>query len=289
MTPSGPLSIIHFVLGVEVDTKTELIEQHRLALRSIARARESGADGVKVALDLIVSKTAVDYSDVDAERHLVSRNARELFGPQVRPLPSARDVFRLLAQSPADIVILTNADICVTENFYQHVAELYRGGVLSWTSHRKTILGDAPLGVDPLDWANVHSGIDHPGSDLFVTTPSVAERTFFGDCVFGMAGIGDLVLLNLAVLDGTFQRHRSLGISFHFGDDRDWELDERSVHQTSHNKLLKDAASELRRSVPFRTYRRGLDRAELGKYSRNRLLRGGRYFSQPLRFIFAKE
>ncbi|AVG23028.1 hypothetical protein C3B54_1117 [Pontimonas salivibrio] len=270
-----PLQVHHFVLGIESDTTTELIEQHRLALRSITRARDIGVDGVEVSLELILSETGFDYSDIDAGSSIVPHNARDLFGPHARPLPSARDVFRLLAQSPAEIVILSNADICVTENFYQRVYELHRDGVHSWTAHRKTILGDPQVGVDPLDWANSQPGIDHPGSDLFATTPNIAKKAFFGDCVFGMAGIGDLVLLNLGVLDDTFQRYWSLGISFHFGDDRDWEVDERSTNQSAHDHLLKKAASGLRRSVPFWAYRRGLNRAELGKYSRNRLRRGG--------------
>ena len=237
--------IHHVILGLEPGADPELVRHHRLALKSLARARGGGNAEQAVVQTVFVTESGFDYSEWDLQIVSAKRDARQVYGDAIRPLPLASEVFGCLAQSSADVVVLSNADICFQPHFYDFVSSVYRARISSWTAHRRTIPGDPPDGGDILQWAYSEPGVDHPGSDLFVTTPQVASRMRLGDAAMGMPGIGDLILLNLALEDPWFARFSRAHLSFHFGDDRPWLHDRRSILYSQHRSNLRRATKAI--------------------------------------------
>lgn len=265
------LRVLHGILGVEADSNRSLIEAHLLALRSIELAVDAGAKYVDVERKVLVTEASFDYVRHGFTTHQLPSDARAIFGQEFRPLAFASEVFEHLGASDTDFVIVSNADIGLFQNFYREVARLSCSGVYSWTSHRRTIPQSPPDHEDSLAWVERQEGLAHEGSDLFVTTPSVATKMSLGSAVFGMPGIGDLVLTNLAAFDPTFIRFRNRRLSFHIEDERLWQIDSRSEENDAHNKLLQAAARNLRRSIGSIRYHAASRKAGLGRFSRKRL------------------
>jgi hypothetical protein len=283
------VKIEHFILGVEATSKPELISSHLLALRSLKTAKSSILGDLRVRQHIVVTAEEFDYRNHSLDTLLLPQNARAIYGSSFLPLPFASDIFQRMAVSKADVVLVSNADICVANDFYVQVERMRQSGVTSWTAHRRTILHHSPPGGPELAWLANQVGIPHEGSDLFVTTPKIAGQMRLGKALFGMPGIGDLILVNLALFDDSFRRLRNAKFTFHVGDDRDWNQDCRSDVAESHNDALAQAALEAREAFGSKRFRQALTRAELGKFSRNRLLARHRMFwptISPFQHVF---
>lgn len=259
------------ILGVESDSSDSLIEAHRLALRSMKSATDAGVKCVDVEQQVLVTEASFDYSQYGIRSVQLATDARGLFGEGFRPLPLAGEVFERLGSFDADVVIVSNADIGLFHRFYCEVAQLFSLGIHSWTAHRRTIPTRRPNGEVSLAWVETQLGMPHEGSDLFVTTPSVASKMCVGNAVFGMPGVGDLILANLAALDGTFRRFGNARLTFHIEDERSWRHDFRSRENGFHNFLLREAALNLRLSIGSWRYWVATRRAGIGKFARRRL------------------
>lgn len=263
--------IHHVILGLEQGADSTLIRHHRLALQSVVRATEFGGDGSEIMHSVFVTQSGFDYSEWDVRILNAKNDARTVYGDDIRPLPIASEVFNCLAESSADVVVLSNADICLQPHFYDFVKCLYRAQISSWTAHRRTIPSTPPDGVDILQWAARQLGIDHQGSDLFITTPNVASRIRLGEVAMGMPGIGDLIVLNLAIQDSRFVRFSQAHVSFHFEDDRDWLRDVRQTLDQNHTRLLRKVVRELAIAEGQRTIFRRAVQAGLGPHALRKL------------------
>lgn len=137
--------------------------------------------------------------------------------------PRLRSFFPESLTRDADYIIFTNADICVTPDFYVRVAELISDGALAGSIHRKTILGLAPDQPDAVDKAiNSDNWYLHPGSDCFFFPGESAAALRGVNAVMGVTPVGDLMVLILGSLNPSFKKYPETGITFHFGDDREW-------------------------------------------------------------------
>ena len=254
--------IAHFVLGLDEDASEELLIDHKRALQSMESAAEEIPAGWELRQFVTIVDRAIKYSSAFLPVRLAT-DAKSLDNARLPRLPRAQEVFNALATEEAQLVVLTNADICLSADFYKSVISRFENGVTSFSINRRTIDAPIPKDVDPIHWGRMQPGRKHPGSDCFVSTPLVCQRMILGDTYFGLPGIGNLVLLNLALNDGSFTRFREDFLTFHFGDLRPWKADSRHNFRVTNERRLADVVVELRRKNGNQKFQEALSRSEI--------------------------
>lgn len=167
----------------------------------------------------------------------------DLLEPSATPtLPYLADLFQAI-NPRAELVILTNPDIGVEEDFYQQVYRLHMQG-FSGSICRRTL----PRG--PEEYETLHSiygesGFPHSGHDCFFFPPSVVPRLLLGEVFLGAPPVGQLLLLNISLTSDRAQIFEDFRATWHFGDQREWASSARSPLAELNNQMAKEVLAEL--------------------------------------------
>lgn len=219
------MKILHIIPGLDAGASKILKDEHSRALESISQAVGRPS---KRSLDLRVveicdpSWPASDLPGLEVFRQPIEVCSVQK-GGGIRP--KLRSFFPQSLLEDADFVVFTNSDICVVPEFYDTVAGIIEEGTLAGSIHRKTILG-----LDPSEPESVPEAIDsvnwylHPGSDCFFFPTATAVALRDNQLVLGIPPVGRLTIFVLSALNPSFRKFPALGITFHFGDDRVWQL-----------------------------------------------------------------
>ena len=239
------MRILHLIPNIDSKAPQRLHEEVRRSQASLKVALGFIPSGVDVTVTYVsapgenrpVPDWAKEFAAVESIRDKVGRMSSP-------PLVLLSDVLRAVDDS-YDQVVVSNSDICVSKNFYGDIVGLIQLGTTSGSIHRETIPdepdGNMPIAAD----LNSTSPTPHPGSDCFFFPSQHAKNFKFHHLALGLAPVGDIFILNLALCDLSFKKIRNSGLTFHFGDSRDWTHDSRSHLSLQAFHFAKRAVSEL--------------------------------------------
>lgn len=236
------MHIRHVIAGVGPSAPQLLQDAHRGALTAAARAASAAPGELRV--EIIVVGLPDEPAPVGPWTFRPTRRpplGEHGFSTR-RRLPFLSDVIAPLDDPDAfDVGIVTNADIEVAEEFYEHVRKLWSDDPTPTSITRMT---EDDEGHGPPRRGEPRTAREHPGHDCFVAGSSHWQRARPGDVVLGVPGVMKALLWSLSdhrpvtVLHGT-------GWTAHRGDDRPWAS--RSVADyAEHNRAALTAlAAEL--------------------------------------------
>jgi hypothetical protein len=218
------LKITHIVPGLDPGASPTLQYEHLRALESISKAAIHSS---KSDLELRVievcdpSWTPVITPGVEVYRHEIDYiSVSEKLGIR----PKLRSFFPDPLTSNTDFIVFTNADICVTIDFYEKIQEIVDKGTLAGSIHRRTVLGVVPSDPRSVDKAIMSENwYLHPGSDCYFFPAKTAAALRVSEVVMGIPPVGRLTLLTISAVNPSFKKFPTLGTTFHFGDDRVWQ------------------------------------------------------------------
>jgi hypothetical protein len=176
-----------------------------------------------------------------------------------KALPFVDDIIRSASTAAGeyDYLIFTNADIGLTEDFYNAVAMKIYQGYDAFTINRRTLpkscVDKVPPGheLSAID-EKIQTGLSHPGSDCFVIKREIVESFSLGDLFLGFPPVAKNIVQILTRLAFKFHRFDSSeGLTFHLGDDRSWQ---KGKHQKlkEDDKQLIDQCAFMNRPYPKR-------------------------------------
>jgi hypothetical protein len=167
---------------------------------------------------------------------LLNRNVTDLatFAHPV-PLPLVFDILEagcghaqtLAAEhgdSPESVyLVFTNVDIGLMPHFYAAVGDIVSRGYETLTIFRRTI---PPIDPDPANLASMYAeyGATHDGYDCFVFPLSQFERYVRSDACIGRGFVMRSLLYNLVANASNMAIIRKAHLTFHLGDDKDWNV-----------------------------------------------------------------
>ncbi len=193
-----------------------------------------------------------------------------------RPFPLLVDILERAVDAAtaagADTIIFSNIDIALQPSFYRYVDDQLDHGYDALIINRRTLPAAYHSVADlPRAWAD--GGVEHPGRDCFIFRTDAARRYAVGLTCLGAVGVGSALSLNLACHSQRFRWVDDANVTFHWGDERAWNHEERDEYG-DHN--LRETFNVFR-ALPHRDRLRRLgslterlERGELGGSSEAR-------------------
>ena len=254
------MKITHIVPGLDPGASVPLKSEHARALESISKAAKYSSRG---DLELRVIEVC------DHSWNPFKTPGIEVFRDKIDYIsinkkwgirPKLRSFFPDSLTSNTDYIVFTNSDICVTNQFYETIHEIISKGTFAGSIHRRTVLG-----VNPSDSGSLEKAIKsenwylHPGSDCFFFPAKTSEALRVSEAVMGIPPVGLLTLLALSSSNISFKKFASLGITFHFGDDRVWQRSKRLKKLRARNfRYMYFAFPRLISIVGVKEFMRGI-------------------------------
>jgi len=237
-SPQQKLSLVHIAPTYKVKNCAAQFcpydQDQSVAIASMRRAREQSK---KASVTLAASVFPEDGDAVPADFIRLDDLSRSTMSdypnlPLKKKLPFINDIFDNLRSSSGfnsyDYIIYTNADIIVTEKFYDIVTAAIDSGYDAFTINRQTVAkGKASNHLyTALDLDDIYQlkGKVHPGSDCFVMKRSIFEKIDMGNLFLGYPPTANVLLVqaeSLAVRYTMFASNE-LKATFHLGDDKSW-------------------------------------------------------------------
>jgi hypothetical protein len=212
--------IQHLIPMVDSGASRPLKSAEAFTLRAVRSALKSTRHAVTVVL----------LADEGADRHeragfgptrnvLTSVLAPSDGGGPARKLPMLKDILGQV-DTTCDVIIFTNPDISVQANFYEQVGTLAEEG-FAGSITRRTVKGNPGVRL-PLFFGRWQRGQAHPGHDCFFFPSHITSNLVAGNVFLGTPPLGQVMLLNIAVLHPQTEIFSTQNATFHFGDDRPW-------------------------------------------------------------------
>eukprot|EP00584_Thalassiosira_punctigera_P010270 CAMPEP_0172546046 /NCGR_PEP_ID=MMETSP1067-20121228/15871_1 /TAXON_ID=265564 ORGANISM="Thalassiosira punctigera, Strain Tpunct2005C2" /NCGR_SAMPLE_ID=MMETSP1067 /ASSEMBLY_ACC=CAM_ASM_000444 /LENGTH=730 /DNA_ID=CAMNT_0013332911 /DNA_START=31 /DNA_END=2223 /DNA_ORIENTATION=+ len=267
----GPPPLIHVFSPYHdhsAETFSPLNEDQWVMLVSAKNARDTYNAGhseakraIHQAFDRVVLVCAILEMDSEALDSILSsycdrvvvlpRSTADVYS-KLKPLPFIQDIIdagRSVVEGDADFyLMLTNADICPTENLYQFAWERLGSGNGRSTAisiNRMTVPhfelptnNDDPVEVknelatqimrQARDAAKQGKWHKHPGHDCFVFHSSMLNTINLGEQFLGFPRWGGNLNFMLQFMATNYKNIKSTKFgTFHLGDERSWEPDDR--------------------------------------------------------------
>jgi len=172
-----------------------------------------------------------------------------------RKLPLLFDILErgIAAAAGAEFIVFTNADICPMPHFYRAVSELLELGFDCLVINRRTT-GKLPMDPRWADLLPCDYGAPHGGFDCFVFPVEFGSRFVRSDACVGAGSVMRTLLYNLVAFSRNMLILTDVHLTYHVGDDRDWnrpELDDYRVFNMDNgvaalNTLIEDPAVRRR-------------------------------------------
>ena len=239
--------IQHIVPLVDEQAPARLVAEQERALPTL---REAGARTQhEVLLQLLAHPRSSDPPPSSAKVRQAFPPLRSALadlipsGKNLPTLPYLADLFRSVDEH-ADVVILTNPDICLRSDFYDVVGRLHSRG-FAGSITRRTI-SDLTPGFELLDSLSKDDNDPHPGHDCFFFPPTFVREFVLGDVFLGAPPVGQLLLLNIALQHEAAKILRNTAATFHIGDDRVWLNSDRTYLRDLNALVTRRALKKLR-------------------------------------------
>lgn len=233
-------------------------------LRAQATIKDAVDSNPTVEVEVMYVSPNVDCHPVPewAREIKVARSAKDVFfGHKIYPLILARDLINLV-NLEYDLTVVTNSDICLRSEFYEFLKDQFLLGTTSMSINRRTI-EDISGEMAPLEFGRSAVGRSHPGADCFVFLPAHSRLFEFNDLALGLLAVDEMFLLNMSLQDSTFVKIKELPLTFHFGDPRTWQVDERVSSARQNFHFARRAMSILCREFGTHAVSKAAQRAGL--------------------------
>jgi hypothetical protein len=174
----------------------EIVLTQASVRRALLRARAANVDVTFVAAVFPGEESSIGaLSEMATTCFVMHNKTQHIVGLTGPPVPYIQDIFECALKSaqPDAVVIYTNADIGVQEDFYQSVRDLAtvsqtektsysvtRRELLAHASHDFPALANAGQVTKALDGAYKMRGMDHKGHDTFIMPASVLRSLDLG-------------------------------------------------------------------------------------------------------------
>lgn len=182
--------------------------------------------------------------------------------PKGSQLPGLFDILAAIQKSriEATHIVFTNADIHLQPWFYVVVQKFLEAGFDSLIINRRTIHRESPApSVLAMELLMAESGTTHPGMDCFIFPKHWLSRMEPTSAIIGRGAVMRSLLFNLVAIAEKLVVLSHTQLTYHFGDDRPWMLDDA---QAAHSFNKIQAANLWLRLVENEISRRRL--VELG-------------------------
>ena len=255
------MRIRHVIAGVGKSAPRQLQDAHAGVLTSVRLAARALPVGIHLEIFI------VGFPDEPAPEGPWTFVATEHpplgeFGFNIRRrLPLLSDLVRPLQGSgPFDIGILTNADIELTESFYERILDVWSvvGGAVSIT---RTNLPAGSGHTKLVD--QVEHFPEHPGHDCFVAPSEDWSRVVTGSVALGIPGVMKPLLWGLGDSRTPLKTLHGTRLTVHRGDDRAWsapgfrdyaEHNDNELRQIARDTSARLGEDALRRAPSIRAY-----------------------------------
>lgn len=155
-----------------------------------------------------------------------------------RKLPLVADILgRLYKASNADYFVYTNVDIAVMPYFYKTIADIIDRGIDAFVINRRTITPGFS-GVSDIHLMYAEIGDTHLGYDCFVFRRSKYPEYKLGNTCVGVKWVGKAIIANMICNAENFELFASQHLTFHLGNDRQWENREFNDYEEHNRKEL---------------------------------------------------
>lgn len=147
-----------------------------------------------------------------------------------RSLPLIADIVQgLFEATDAELLVLTNADIGLYEDFYLQCRLIHQAGYDAFTITRRNNLpkrvSDKRLGPEDLDLIYKLPSLGHPGHDCFVFHRNLWSMISMGRLFLGFPPWGSVMSGELRRYANRFKNLTRLHATFHLGCDAQWKDD----------------------------------------------------------------
>jgi hypothetical protein len=224
-----PIKLVHIFASVEGGAPDLLLREHISALESWVRASHKAPRHVELDIIGICFEPSADRSRMFPDItfvHSQSPTVRDLLGIDAPALPLVSNILEYVP-ADADRVIFSNSDIHLIDSAYEYISHQMDEESGAISINRVTLPADQ-LGTDLETVRKLLPTADpHPGSDLFCF-PKVSLDSFVFDNVFlGSPPVAKIFMTNLSLACSSLRVIEESGVSYHFGDSREWESNSR--------------------------------------------------------------
>lgn len=232
------MRIVHIIPGVDQQASIALTFEHKRALESSSlAAHEFKSKDHSLAVFQVIDPSWKS-TPIPKVKTFSTHVETVSLGPNDGIRPRLRSFLPLELIQDFDLIIFTNSDICVTPDFYFKVVQIVENGTEAGSIHRRTVLGIDPGEPDALNLAHKSlNWFQHPGSDCFFFPPESAKLLSGSRLYMGVPPVGRSTVVALSALNPSYSTFRSLGITFHFGDDQVWKTSPALARLTHKNTL----------------------------------------------------
>jgi hypothetical protein len=160
-----------------------------------------------------------------------------------RPLPLLFDILACGAAAARSnsYLVFTNSDICLQRSFYSSARSLLARGFDCLLINRRTVEPFEAYGNAP-ELAALEVGNSHPGLDCFVFPAEWVRDFHISHACVGVGYVMRSLLFNLVVKARRMLILRDAHLTYHYGDDRPWNMPD-SMEYMEHN--VKEARAVL--------------------------------------------
>lgn len=238
------VSIAHILNPVASIAESDLSIAQPITFESIRRSRQLAEEGQVQVYSTqypedhgVIPEWVIKLSDLNRSVVDVAKFTKQ------RKLPLIADVLNKLESIDATHIIYSNIDIGVLPHFYSRVIQLINEGYDGFVINRRTISGKYKETYElPAMYSDM--GLPHPGYDCIVFEKKLLHELMLGNVCIGAPRIGYTLVINLIARCKHFGHLHNEHLTFHIGDDRNWQNQNRSEF-AEHNLIESTAIEDI--------------------------------------------
>jgi hypothetical protein len=262
------LKLTHIINPVKVKSASDLFIAQPITFESLKRAKTFASNEVQI--DLIATQFPEDHSIIPPYITKVQDLDRSILDygnfRSGKKLPFLKDILDRAFEhaESGDYIIYTNIDISLQPYFYLAVRDLIDNHYDALVINRRTISSQY-LKEDKLSlmWSEV--GDSHPGRDCFVFNRDIYQEFILDDVCIGAPMVGRVLQANMQAFSAKFGFLKNQHLTYHIGDDREWENDSNKDITLFNYIQAMSALTKLQKKVSNKTDWEGYDTANIIK------------------------
>lgn len=232
----------HIVSPVKVGPSSDLYVAQPITFESLRVAQRFAA-----SCSLDVDLCAVNFPEDDeivppffeCRKHL-KQSVLDVGSFAVpKKLPLIKDILDLAtAAVEAEYFIYSNVDIAVVPHFYLSLDDIARECWDAFMITRRTLSGNY---TSPAQLWRMYAdlGDRHPGNDCFVFRREAYAEYDLGEACIGARNFAKILGVNLIVHARRFRHFKDLHLTFHIGDDRNWDRAQWADYSAHNRNIMR--------------------------------------------------
>jgi len=243
------LTLAHIINPVKVSINSDLFVAQPITFESMKRAVRWVELEKIISVKLLATQYPEDREIIPEYFYTTSDLNRSVLdeGKFVTPrkLPLINDIFGKLTDVDADYFIYTNVDIGLMPHFYLSIGKYLNDGYDALVINRRTVQEQ----YDSInDLPNIYAEIGeiHKGYDCFVFSKRILSKLELGKIAIGAPGVGIALFVNLYCLSKQFLLLDDHHLTFHIGNDKEWNNEKFADYRDYNKKQLEAIYHTLR-------------------------------------------